>query len=180
MILTGKEIYKEVLAGNVIIDPFDDSLINPNSYNYRLGLELKIPCQQILDPKRVNKWKTITIPEDGILIEPGRVYLGHTYEKIGSSKFVVSLIGRSSVGRLGLYLQLSSDLGQLGAVHQWTLELTVVQPLRIYPLMRIGQVSFWKPEGDITILYSGKYRDTNSPTPSRFWLDYSTRTESDI
>ena len=172
MILTGKEICKEVSAGGIVISPFDRGLINPNSYNYRLGPYLKISHHIISDPSRAGDWETIRIPEDGFILEPGRVYLGHTYERIGSSKFVTSLIGRSSVGRLGLYLQISADLGQIGAIHQWTLELVVVQPLWIYPNMPIGQVSFWRIRGKPDMLYSGKYKDTNNPTPSRFLMDF--------
>ena len=69
---------------------------------------------------------------------------------------MTSLIGRSSVGRLGLFLQITADLGQLGAKHSWTLELKVVQPLIVYPMMKIGQVSFWVPEGEFSD-YDGKY-----------------------
>lgn len=171
MILTGREIQEQVSSGNITIDPYDPSLTNPNSYNYRLGPQLGIPRSELSDPRIEGHWETMDIPTDGILLHPGRLYLGHTYEKIGSPVFVASLIGRSSLGRLGLFLQLSSDLGQLGLVHNWTLELKVVQPLRIYPLMRIGQVSFWRPEGNAET-YSGRYRDTCLPTPSRFVIDY--------
>ena len=66
------------------------------------------------------------------------------------------------MGRLGLFLQLSADLGHIGAVHCWTLELTVVQPVRVYPGMRIGQVSFWVPEGD-RVLYGGTYGRISEP-----------------
>ena len=71
--------------------------------------------------------------------------------------FVPSLIGKSSLGRLGLFLQITADLGNLGAIHKWTLELKAVQPVKIYPLMRIGQVTFWDTQGDKNMRYDGKY-----------------------
>lgn len=55
----------------------------------------------------------------------------------------MSLIGRSSVGRLGLFLQVSADLGHTTSQHQWTLELVAAKPIILYPNMKIGQVTFW-------------------------------------
>ena len=53
------------------------------------------------------------------------------------------LLGRSSIGRLGIFLNVTADLGHIGSCSHWTLEITVVQPVRIYPGTKIGQVSFW-------------------------------------
>lgn len=159
MILTGKKIYQEYKMGNIQIDPFDYDNINPNSYNYRLGDTYKISDGNI-NFSDDNEAKII--PESGLTIEPGNVVLSTTHEVIGSEKFVTSLIGRSSVGRLGLFLQISADLGQLGKGHKWTLELTSVQPTIIYPKMKIGQVSFWTTKGDLCF-YSGSYANFDSP-----------------
>jgi dCTP deaminase len=167
MILTGKEIRKQVRAGRITIDPFIPDLMNPNSYNYRLGEIIKIPIRRLQSVGQPGIWRTIRLSDDGYILSPGTFYLGHTLETLGSSHFVPILIGRSSLGRLGLFLQIDADLGQLGLRHRWTLELTAVQPIRIYPRMRIGQVSFWKPQGKIK-LYDGRYVNTDLPTPSRF------------
>ena len=105
------------------------------------------------------------ISPSGMLLMPGQLYLANTREIIGSKRFVVSLIGRSSVGRLGLFVQLSADMGNLGAAHQWTLELTCAQPVVIYPNMTIGQISFWQTTGSIA-LYAGCYTDHCEPTPA--------------
>ncbi len=162
MILTGQEILRQIKDGRITIDPFDPNLLNPNSYNYRLGGLLKIAPDHVLDARQEQSWLGVEIPEEGFVLEPHRIYLGHTIETIGSNSFVTSLIGRSSIGRLGLYLQLSADLGQLGAIHKWTLELNVVQPLRLYSGMILGQVTFWTPTGDIT-LYDGPYGRSSVP-----------------
>lgn len=145
MILTGSEIQREVFNGNILITPFDERQVNPNSYNYRLAPSLVRFSPNVIDFRDNFETETIVLGDQGYLLEPGTLYLGATYEKIGSDKYVPSLIGRSSMGRLGLFLQITADLGHLGTFHSWTLELKVVQPLRIYPQMRIGQVSFWKP-----------------------------------
>lgn len=170
MILTGSKIAQEVSFGRIVIEPFEPALLNPNSYNYRLGCVLKVPAHGLQDASHEVPFRDLVIPDDGLVLEPNQLYLGHTVERIGSSHFVTSLIGRSSVGRLGLFLQISADLAQLGLIHQWTLELMVVQPLRVYPRMRIGQVSFWRPFGRRTY-YEGRYRKTNLPTTSCIRLD---------
>lgn len=157
MILTGTEIKKRVGTGEITLDPFHDDLLNPNSYNYRLGDKLLVFKNEVIDTKIVEETSEITIPTSGLTLQPGSVYLGSTFERIGSINFVPSLIGRSSLGRLGLFLQITADLGHLGTSHKWTLELTCVQPLIVYPRMKIGQVSFWKPLG--RELLKSKYTD---------------------
>lgn len=157
MILSGEEIKKQVRLGRIHISPFIEFQVNPNSYNYLLGDSLLEIINPTIDPKEETKYKQILIGEEGFLLEPGKLYLGSTIEEIGSDHYVTSLIGRSSVGRLGLFLQITADLGHLGAKHRWTLELKVVQPLIVYPRMKIGQVSFWVVSGSIASLYTGKY-----------------------
>lgn len=170
MILTGSEILREVQRKRITIEPFDEKYLNPNSYNYHLGKQLKIASQNIIDPRQTKIWESVEIPLEGFILEPGQLYLGHTHEQIGSKTFVTSLIGRSSVGRLGLFLQLFADLGQIGAIHNWTLEMVVAQPLRVYPGMTIGQVSFWVPTGE-RIYYAGRYDKSSLPLESYESLD---------
>ena len=176
MILTGEEIHLELRRGRITIEPFHGDQLNPNSYNYRLSPEIKICTDSLLDPIRPGEWSSIHIPDDGLVLEPHRLYLGSTIESIGSDVYVPSLIGRSSLGRLGMFLQISADLGNLGAVHCWTLEIMVVQKLRVYPSMLAGQVSFWKPMGSVH-LYSGRYDDYDDATPSRRQSHDLTRNE---
>ena len=166
MILTGDHIRREHRAGRITIDPFDADCLNPNSYNYHLGSYIKVAPVGRIEPTRDHVWPIEAIPPEGFLLRPGVLYLGHTAEVIGSDYYVTSLIGRSSVGRLGLFLQLSADLGHQGAIHRWTLELAVVQPLIVYSGMRIGQVSFWSTLGRVSA-YSGSYGNEHLPTENR-------------
>ncbi len=146
MILTGEEIKKEVKSDNINILPFKESMVNPNSYNYHLGNKIKI-FKKIIKGKY--KFVEIEIPKYGYILHPNTMYLGHTQEIIGSKKYAMSLIGRSSIGRLGLFVQVSADLGHTTSNHQWTLELVAVNKIKIYPGMKIGQVSFWANKGRI-------------------------------
>ncbi|EOL43660.1 dCTP deaminase [Enterococcus caccae] len=160
MILTGAEIIKEVKEQYIFIEPFHKENVNPNSYNYTLNKELiKIYHDSITNEIREEK---LSLTEQGYILEPGILYLGVTNEKIGSSKYATSLIGRSSVGRLGIHLQISANLGHTGTYHRWTLEIRAAKKIRVYPNMKIGQVSFWCNQGQID-LYQGVYKEFNSP-----------------
>jgi dCTP deaminase len=156
MILSGQAIMEEVFNKSIKIDPFNIEQLNPNSYNYRIDDKIKYyDCTK-------DSFVEILIPKEGMILTPQKLYLANTFEIIGSEKYVTSLIGRSSVGRLGLFVQISADLGNLGPPHKWTLELTCIQQLIIYPHMKIGQVSFWVPIGSISF-YMGEYNKYNVP-----------------
>lgn len=51
MILSGKQI-KERLHKDIIIEPFNELQLNPNSYNLRLHNELVVYEDHILDMKK--------------------------------------------------------------------------------------------------------------------------------
>lgn len=166
MILSGKEIIKEVQNGRINIEPFDIANINPNSYNYHLGPTLIHVTNLDLNNNNTPTGEIIKIPEDGYVIIPGELYLGNTAEKIGSEFYTTSLIGRSSMGRLGLFLQISANLGHQTIFHNWTLEIRSCIPLRVFPHQVIGQVSFWQPFGDEK-KYKGYYATHDAPTLSK-------------
>lgn len=161
MILTGPSIKTAVKKGRIVLEPFDVQNLNPNSYNYHLGDELVIPGSH------GNRSKKVKLETDGYVLSPSQVYLGTTQEIIGSDYFVTLLLGRSSVGRLGIFLNVTADLGHIGCRSRWTLELTVVQPVRIYPQMKIGQVSFWRTDESTTHHYNGRYHNDTEPTTNR-------------
>lgn len=165
MILTGPEIASAVRKGTIVLDPFDEELVNANSYNFRLGPTLLEAPGQEFDVKSTPDWQFVPIPPHGYVLSPGGLYLAHTVETIGSDVYVPSLIGRSSIGRLGLFLQVTADLGHIGAVHQWTLELYAVQPVRVHAGMRIGQMSFWATAGE-RVAYTGPYSNFSGPAPN--------------
>ncbi|MBF6195326.1 dCTP deaminase [Nocardia sp. CDC186] len=171
MILTGSEIESQVAQGRIIIDPFQPEQLNPNSYNFRLGNVLKVYSEAVLDVRKPNPVQTVYLPEDGMVLQPDRIYLGSTVEVMGSDHYVPIIRARSGVARLGLFIHITADLIDIGSVNQWTLQLHAVQPLRIYPGMLLGQVTFWRTEGPVT-LYSGKYQGSMGPQESAIHLDF--------
>ena len=160
MILTGDAIKKAQKKGDIFISPFHEDQINPNSYNYRLGKILKVYSET---QNGETLFKEVLIPDEGYVLCPHTMYLGHTAEIIGSQKYAMSLIGRSSMGRLGLFLQVSADLGHTTSCHQWTLELVAAKPIRLYPNMVIGQVTFWDNYGEF-YEHPFTYANFNIPT----------------
>lgn len=171
MILTGEEIKQKVQAQEIIITPFDEKALNPNSINFRLGNYVKVYKNYVLDPKIKQETEIIEIGDEGLVLYPDRIYLGYTLEEMGSTKFVPIMSGRSSTGRLGLFVHITADLIDIGSINHWTLQLHAVQPVRVYKGMPIGQVTFWKPQGKIN-LYEGKYQGSMGPMESQIWKDF--------
>ena len=148
MILTGNDIKEKIETGEIVISPFHPENVNPNSVNYHLGdTYIELSTDAVIDPKDPISFESKPIPASGLTLKPGRIYLCNTLEIIGSKTYVTSIIGRSSIGRLGLFLQVSADLGHQGEIHRWTLELKCVKPVIIYPRMTIGQITFWHTVG---------------------------------
>lgn len=128
MILTGPEITAAEVDGRLRITPFDAAQVNPNSYNVRLGPTLLTYKAPVLDAHRSNPTHRIEIGADGYVLKPGQLYLGHTVEQVGSDTFVPLLFGRSSVGRLGLFVEITAPIGDIGFHGQWTLMLSPSAP----------------------------------------------------
>ena len=171
MILTGEQIEKSVSNGEIIIDPFDKNQLGPNSYDFKLGDKCLIYKNAELDSAKDNEVIEIAIPDDGLLLDPSKVYLINTFETMGSKNFVPIIRGRSSIGRLGIFIDITADLIDLGSINKWTLQLHSVMPVKIYKGMLIGQVTFWATKGE-KIFYSGKYKSHESPVKSFSYKDF--------
>jgi dCTP deaminase len=171
MILTGQAIAVAREAGEIQIDPFSPAQLSPNSYDFRLGPQLKRYKRYVLDCRAENETYDVPFDDRGIVLEPACIYLGHTLETMGSDFYVPIIRGRSSTARLGLFIHVTADLIDIGSHNQWTLQLHAVQPIRVFPKMRVGQVTFWKPTGPIE-LYRGKYQGSRGPWGSRIHLDH--------
>lgn len=165
MILTGPEIVRR-LGQDIRIEPYDPALVNPNSYNLRLNDELVVYKDGTLDMKRAAETEIIKIPPEGIVIEPGRLYLGRTVEYTETFNLVPMLEGRSSIGRLGLFVHVTAGFGDVGFRGYWTLEISAIQPIRIYPFVAICQIFYHTIEGEIQEYKSGKYQNNTGIQPS--------------
>lgn len=198
MFLTKTDIIESVESGLIHISDFDPKRCGPNSYDVTLGNSLMVYDDHVLDMKSPNKATEIVIPEEGLVLRPGVLYIGSTNESASSHRFIPMFEGRSSVGRLGIATHITAGFGDIGWGYQindsghdseamfdngverygykplhptWTLEITVVQPVRVYPNVRIGQVYFVKPSGAVSH-YTGKYSKQKLPQTSMMFMDF--------
>lgn len=175
MILTGRQIQQKVQTGEIEISPFDPTHVNPNSYdltlhNQMLTYELE-SNDGVLDMKKPNKAHRLEIPEHGLVLQPNRLYLGRTVEFTKTMNHVPMIEGRSSIGRLGLFVHVTAGFGDVGFAGYWTLEIFAVQPIRIYPGVRICQIFYHQIEGDFD-LYKSKYQNNSDIQPSMLYKDW--------
>lgn len=180
MILTGQEIINQVEKGNIFISGFDKNKVGPNSYDVTLNNKLLIYNKKIdvksrvtfIDSKSENSTNEVIIPDDGLILYPGTLYLGRTNEFTETHGFAPMIEGRSSVGRMGIAIHATAGFGDNGFKGYWTLEIFVVEPVKIYPNMRIGQLYYHTLFGDTDIEYRGKYYDNDDVQSSRLYRDF--------
>lgn len=165
MILSGEEIRNQ-LGTQILITPFDPEKLNPNSYNLSLHDEILTYEEVVLDMKKNNRVRRLTIPPNGLVLDPHRLYLGRTVERTETHGFVPMIEGRSSIGRLGLFVHVTAGFGDVGFCGYWTLEMFAVQPIRIYPGISICQIFYHQIVGDYQEYSSNKYQHNHDIQPS--------------
>ena len=172
MILSGKEIRKR-LNQQIFIEPYDEKLLNPNSYNLRLHNELLVYTDPVLDMRKLPGTELLTIPEEGIELRPGQLYLGRTLEWTRTEGCVPMLEGRSSIGRLGLFVHVTAGFGDVGFAGYWTLEISAIQPIRVYAGVPICQIFYHEIQGEYDAYRSGKYQNNQGIQPSLLYKDFA-------
>ena len=200
MVLTGPEIERQVKLGSIEFDPYEPKNVGPNSMDMRLHPELFIydlnllyerdslglgyqPNQFLMEWQRSpqpvlsmiedNPVKRLVIPEDGLVLKPGVLYLGRTVERMHTKNYVAKVDGRSSVGRLGMCIHATAGFIDTGFDGTITLEISVVHPVLVMPHTRICQVWFMEMVGE-TRLYEGRYQGQVEATASRFHIGKKT------
>jgi dCTP deaminase len=116
----------------------------------------------------------LAVNKGGIRLNPGVGYLMHTAERIHTKRYVPVLDGKSSVGRLFMQVHFTAGYGDAGFNGQYTLEVSVLHPLRIYAGMRIAQMRFHTIVGEVEKLYDGNYvkETATGPVASRAWKQF--------
>jgi dCTP deaminase len=172
MVLSGHEIQRR-LGSDIVIDPFDVSRLNPNSYNLTLHDELMVYEEIVLDMRKANRVRRISIPHDGLVLQPNQLYLGRTIERTETHNLVPMIEGRSSIGRLGLFVHVTAGFGDVGFCGYWTLEMFAVQPVRIYAGVAICQIFYHDISGSFTEYQSDKYQNNTDIQPSLLFKELS-------
>jgi len=174
MILSDKKILEAIESGDIVIEPFKRSCLGTNSYDVHLGKFLATYQERELDARKHNKIEEIIIGEEGFVIQPGTLYLGVTEEYTETHNSVPFLEGKSSIGRLGIDIHATAGKGDVGFCNSWTLEISCVQPVRIYAGMPIGQLIYFTVDGEIENYYNkksnAKYNQRSvKPVESMMW-----------
>ncbi len=187
VILSDRSIREALDDGRIIIDPFDDTCIQPSSVDLKLGSSFRVFRNHTLghiDVKSDLSELTTLVeadPDDPFILHPGEFVLGATLERVGVPvDLVARLEGKSSLGRLGLLIHSTAGFVDAGFNGQLTLELSNVAslPITLYPGMKIGQISFQqmttpadRPYG--TGPLGSKYLDQSGPVASRYWENFT-------
>lgn len=165
MVLSGLEIQRRI-GDDIIIDPFDEARLNPNSYNLSLHDELMTYEEVVLDMRKSNRVRRLRIPPDGLVLNPNQLYLGRTVERTETRNLVPQIEGRSSIGRLGLFVHVTAGFGDVGFCGFWTLEMFAVQSIRIYAGVPICQIFYHELRGPFVEYASDKYQHNTDIQPS--------------
>lgn len=177
MPLSDSAILDGMASGDIKLEPFRRSCLQPNSYDLHLGSSLLTYVEKIVDAKREPVTRYMPIPSEGVVLQPGVLYLGVTEEFTHTSpKYVPYIDGKSSVGRLGLWVHVTAGGGDAGFSGFFTLELVTVQPLRVYAGMPIAQIRYevtvgevLEPYGRATSKYQGQPGVPVASKMSRNW-----------
>ncbi|MCS7298008.1 MAG: dCTP deaminase [Bacteroidia bacterium] len=177
MILSDIQILEAIRRGDLRIEPFRREALGSNSYDVHLGPYLRVYTQPAFDARRPLPSTLLKIPPQGLYLIPGVLYLGATEEYTESHSYVPFLEGKSSVGRLGIQIHSTASKGDIGFCNHWTLEISVIHPVRVYAGMPIGQLIFFTVEGEVEAPYllrkDARYKErTELPLPSFMWKNF--------
>lgn len=156
MILSDQRIREEIKKGTILIEPYRENCLGTNSYDVHLSKYLAVYESRVLDAKEHNTIKEIVIPKEGYELQPNTLYLGVTEEYTETHAHVPFLEGKSSTGRLGIDIHATAGKGDVGYCNTWTLEISCIQPVKIYAGMPIGQLIYFAVEGDVQNPYTSK------------------------
>jgi dCTP deaminase len=189
VILSDRSLREALAAGRIVIDPLDESCIQPSSIDLHVDGLFRVfrnHTAGVIDVKldQSDLTELVEIPADGVfMLHPGEFVLGSTAERVGVPNDLVARIeGKSSLGRLGLLIHSTAGFIDAGFDGHITLELSNVAnlPITLYPGMKIGQVSFLQMTTPADIPYGSgatgsKYQGQRGPTPSRYHLNFDHR-----
>ena len=177
MILSGQEILRR-FGDDIQIEPFSKARLNPNSYNLSLHHELMVYEEVVLDMAKANRVRRVNIPPEGLVLSPNQLYLGRTAEWTATHNLVPQIEGRSSVGRLGLFVHVTAGFGDVGFAGYWTLEIYAIQPVRIYPGVPICQIIYHELTGEFEE-YDSKYQHNRDIQPSLLFQELDPAHQND-
>ena len=192
MILSDGTLRRLLAEGRLLIEPLEEGQIQPASIDVRLGstfLAFRRHMRTSIDPRDLGEelMEPVLVAEgQPFILHPGEFVLGTTLERLTLPDDVVARVeGKSSLGRLGLLIHATAGFVDPGwANGQITLELSNVAPLpiKLWPGMRIGQLSFMQMDAPAVRPYghpalNSKYQGQSGPVASRYLENGSAKPE---
>lgn len=188
MILSDRTLREQLDAGRILIEPFDDALVQPSSIDVRISNLFRVfrnHTAGVIDVKQDMTGLTELVEMDpsgdeAFMLHPGEFVLGSTLERlVVPDDLVCRIEGKSSLGRLGLLIHSTAGFIDAGFDGHVTLELANVAslPITLYPAMKIGQISFMQMTTPADRPYGAgasgsKYQGQRGPTPSRYFENF--------
>jgi dCTP deaminase len=186
MVLSDRTIKEEIAAGRLVLEPYEESLVQPSSIDVRVDRRFRVfhnarrPFIDVREPMEDLTEPVVTDGDRPFILHPGEFVLGQTLERVHlPDDLVARLEGKSSLGRMGLLIHSTAGFVDAGFEGNLTLELSNVAnlPITIYYGMPIGQISFMRMDGPVEQPYGSaetgsKYQGQAEPTPSRFHLNF--------
>jgi dCTP deaminase len=186
VVLSDRTIKAEIAAGRILVDPYEEELVQPSSIDVRVDGQFRVfhngryPYIDVRQPMEGLTELVHPDPGEPFILHPGEFVLGQTLERVTlPNDLVARLEGKSSLGRLGLLIHSTAGFVDSGFSGNLTLELSNVAnlPITIYEGMPIGQISFMRMDGPVDRPYgsrdnTSKYQGQDEPTPSRFYLNF--------
>ena len=186
MLLSDRDIRKEIESGRVLLEPYDEAMVQPSSVDVRLDRFFRVfenhryphidPAEEQPDLTRMVEPHS----EEPFILHPGEFVLASTYEVVTlPDDIAMRLEGKSSLGRLGLLTHSTAGFIDPGFNGHVTLELSNVAtlPIKLWPGMKIGQLCLFRlsspaehPYG--SAVHGSRYQNQRGPTPSRSWLNF--------
>lgn len=185
-VLSDRTIKEELASGRLVIEPLDESDIQPASVDLhldRIFRTFRVTRRPYVDVRQAMEDLTelVTIEDDEpFIIQPGTFVLGSTLESVTLPDDIVARVdGRSSLGRLGLLVHATAGYVDPGWMGKLTLELSnqSQMPIALYFGMNISQISFLRMSTPVERPYgseglASKYQGQAGPTPSRVFQDF--------
>ena len=187
MLLSDRDIRREIDAGRVRLEPYDAGMIQPSSVDLRLDRYFRVfqnHRYSHIDPAEEQDELTVQVEPKGdepFVLHPGEFVLGSTLELVTLPDDLAGrLEGKSSLGRLGLLTHSTAGFIDPGFTGHVTLELSNVAnlPIKLWPGMKVGQLCLFRLESPAehpygSAVYGSRYQGQRGPTASRSWRDFS-------
>lgn len=188
MLLSDTTLRSEIESGHIVVDPYDDTMLQPSSIDVRLDRHFRVFVNHrytCIDPAREQPGLTEAVQvrsDEPFILHPGEFALGSTYERFElPGDLAARLEGKSSLGRLGLIVHSTAGFIDPGFQGHITLELSNLAnlPIKLWPGMKIGQLCFMMTTSPVEYTYGNerygsRYQGQEGPTASRSWMNFHT------